>query len=350
MKKISAILAGIFMLFALTMNHAVMAQDDSYVEATQTIQRDVDTLQNRAVTGQGGAGVPAEYLVQQASDIPSDYWAFMEINACVKEGIIPLNSDGTFSPDTVVKRVDFASWILNALDNATFQITVHSNYSDVNENTPGYETVLRNDQIGLVYGYPDGTFQPERIITKAETNSIMSHITKDYPVGESVLGAFTDADAIPAWARHTYEKTVRYNLYVNHPDPYEFLPNKQLNRAEAAVLLYRLRNQINLVKKAYKAERMLGIEHLDVTPLAPANTVQVTDRRLIVDAGNVIKVAFTNRFTQTHKNETCTKDYFYLPGMIKMELSMIHWCIMSAIYPNVVMWFYLWILILIMAN
>ncbi|MCR4881207.1 MAG: S-layer homology domain-containing protein [bacterium] len=303
MKKISAILVSIFMLFALTFNHAVQAEDGAYYQESQTVNQDVDTLKNRAITGQNNnANVPSEYLVQQASDVPDDYWAAMEINACIKEGIIPLNSDGTFSPESVVKRVEFAQWILNALENSTFQITVHSNYSDVNEQTPGYETILRNDQIGLVYGYTDGEFKPERIITKAETNSIMSHITKDYPVGESVLGAFTDSDTIPAWARHTYEKTVRYNLYVNHPDPYEFLPNKQLNRAEAAVLLYKLRNQLNLVKKAYKAERMLGVEHLDVTPLAPCNTVQVTDRRLIVDAGNVIKVAFTNRFNSKNYN------------------------------------------------
>ena len=303
MKKISSILVSIFVLFALVCNHAVKAQDGAYYEESQTVNQDVDTLRNRAITGQDNKqNAPAEYLHSQISDIPDDYWAALEINACVKEGIIPLNPDGTFSPDTVVKRVEFAEWILNALDNSTFQITVHSNYSDVNEHTPGYETILRNDQIGLVYGYTDGEFKPERIITKAETNSIMSHITKDYPVGESVLGAFSDSDSIPAWARHTYEKTVRYNLYVNHPDPYEFLPNNQLNRAEAAVLLYRLRNQLNLVKKAYKAERMLGVEHLDVTPLAPCNTVQVTDRRLIVDAGNVIKVAFTNRFNSKNFN------------------------------------------------
>ena len=303
MKKFSLLLVSIFMLFALTFNHAANAEDGYYVNETQTVDQNVDTLRNRAITGQNNKqNVPAEYLVQQASDVPNDYWASMEINACIKEGIIPLEADGTFSPETVVKRVEFAEWILNALENSTFQITVHSNYSDVNEYTPGYETILRNDQIGLVYGYTDGLFRPERIITKAETNSIMSHITKDYPVGESVLGAFTDADDIPAWARHTYEKTIRYNLYVNHPDEYELLPNKQLNRAEAAVLLYKLRQQLNLVKKAYKAEKMLGVEHLDVTPLAPANTVQVTDRRLIVDAGNVLKLAFTNRFNSKNYN------------------------------------------------
>ena len=72
----------------------------------------------------------------------------------------------------------------------------------------------------------------------------MSHITKDVPAGESVLGGYVDAAEIPSWATHTYEKTVRYGLFVNHPDSAEFLPNKDLNRAEAAVLLYKLRKAV----------------------------------------------------------------------------------------------------------
>ena len=303
MKRFSTVLMSVFVLFALFgFNTAkadeIVAEEQTVTQETTTVEQDLTKLKNRVEmpSSSSTAAVPAEYKEQAASDVPEDYWAATEINACIKEGIIPLFDDGTFDPEAVVKRVDFATWILNALENSTFLITVHSKYSDVDEQTPGYEAILRNDQIGLIYGYPDGTFQPERIITKAETNSIMSHITKDFPIGESVLNSFSDSDEIPVWARHTYEKTVKYGLYVNHPDSLEFLPNKQLNRAEAAVLLYKLRRQLDLVKKAYKAERILGTEHLNVTPLAPANTVQVTDQRLIVDAGNVIKVAFANRF------------------------------------------------------
>ena len=266
MKKFSAVLVSVFMLFSLCSFNAAMAdeavtEEQAVVEQT-TVEQDLTNLKNRAETpskNSSSAIVPAGYKEQLASDVPDDYWAATEINACIKEGIIPVYDDRTFNPEAVVKRVDFATWILNALENSTFLITVHSKYSDVDEQTEGYEAILRNDQIGLIYGYPDGTFQPERIITKAETNSIMSHITKDFPIGESLLNGFSDKDEIPAWARHTYEKTVKYGLYVNHPDSLEFLPNKQLNRAEAAVLLYKLRMQLDLVKKAYKAERVLEL-------------------------------------------------------------------------------------------
>jgi len=310
MKKISVVLMCMVALFFMTKNNVAQALENevnvhnsniesSKVETTK-VENVTDSLPQRAESGEKHVNNNA--IISQIKDIPNDYWAAMEINAVVKEGIMPLYDDGTFSPDVVVRRIDFTNWILNALENNSFQITVHCNYSDVNEKTEGYETILRNDQLGLVYGYPDGTFKPQRVITKAESNSIMSHITKDMPVGDSVLGEFTDTKDIPAWARHTYEKTVRYGLYVNHPNLMEFLPNKDLNRAEAAVLLYKLRNALNLVKKAYKAEKMLGVEHLDVTPLAPANTVQVTDRRLIVDAGNVLKIAFASRFNSKNYN------------------------------------------------
>ena len=313
------ILLSMFMLFALTFsaayadNYEGQATEETvfqetpktygttYTEETQTEERtqDVNTLEMRAKKQAVGT---MDIGPSRIKDIPDDYWASMEINACVNEGIMPLYADGTFSPEEVVKRVDFADWVLRALDNYTFEITVKNNYWDIDENTRGYDVILRNDQIGLVYGYPNGSFQPERVITKAETNSIMSHITKDMEIGESILGGFSDTPDIPKWALHTYEKTVRYGLYVNHPDLNEFLPNKQLNRAEAAVLLYRLREKLNLVKKVYTAEKVLGVEHLNVTPLAPANTVRVTDKRVIVDQGNVIKVAFTNRFNSKNYN------------------------------------------------
>lgn len=306
MKKFSALLVSIFTLLALTTTNVIAQEientqvepatiNEEVVVEEATVEETTDSLEMRA-SQQGKNEVPVANITSTISDIPSDYWASMEINSVINDGIMSLYDDGTFAPDVVVKRVDFAKWVLNALDNSTFQITVQNNYSDVTEETEGYEAILRNDQLGLIYGYPDGTFQPDRIITKAETNSIMSHITKDVPAGDTVLGGYVDTTDIPNWAVHTYEKTVRYGLYVNHPNSDEFLPNKDLNRAEAAVLLYKLRKALNLVKKAYKAETLLGTEHLNVTPLAPANTVQVTDKRIIVDAGNVIKVAFASKF------------------------------------------------------
>ena len=207
MKKISAFLVSIFMLFAFTTT-AINAQDfdaqteeeaiqeevideeeavieesdeeileETTVEET-TVEETTDSLQMRA-NQQGENEVPVNNVTSSIADIPSDYWASMEINSVINDGIMTLYDDGTFAPDVVVRRVDFAKWVLNALDNSTFQITVQNNYSDVDETTDGYEAILRNDQLGLIYGYPDGTFQPDRIITKAETNSIMSHITKD---------------------------------------------------------------------------------------------------------------------------------------------------------------------------
>ncbi len=341
MKKISAFLVSIFMLFAFTTFQAdaklfkktqtetapleVEQTQDATIEENSTEKlttesenskseeatnneettiEETTTVQEESTnsTEDTNNEIPVNNVSSQISDIPNDYWASTEINSVVKDGIIPLYDDGTFAPEVVVRRVDFAKWVLNALDNSTFQITVQNNFSDVNENTEGYETILRNDQLGLIYGYPDGTFRPEKVITKAETNSIMSHITKDVPAGETVLTPYVDKNNIPSWAVQTYEKTIRYGLFVNHPNPNELLPNKDLNRAEAAVLLYKLRNALNLVKKAYKSETILSTEHLNVTPLAPCNTVQITDKRIIVDQGNVIKVAFASNFNSKNYN------------------------------------------------
>ena len=84
-------------------------------------------------------------------------------------------------------------------------------------------------------------------------------------------------------------------MYVNYPDEKELLPNKKLNRAETAVLLYKLKNQLDLVKSQYK-NAGLAVEHLDVYDKAEVNTVTITETGKVVDAKNVLKVYFVNDF------------------------------------------------------
>ncbi|MDD3593856.1 MAG: S-layer homology domain-containing protein [Candidatus Gastranaerophilales bacterium] len=241
---------------------------------------------------------------RQITDVPSNYWAHKEIHSVVADGIMTVSADGKFNPEAAVSRVSFADMVLKALENDRFQITITNKFTDVDSNTPKFDSIMRSEQLGLVYGYPDKTFRPDRIMTKAEANSVMSHITKDTVSDASLLNGFVDKGNIPAWALKTYEKTVKYGLYVNYPDAKEFLPAKELNRAEAAVLLYKLRNALNLVKDQYKLkETILKTEHLSVVANAPNNTVQITNIRKIIDVNNVIKVAFTTHFNSKNYNE-----------------------------------------------
>src|SRR5574344_588373 len=171
------------------------------------------------------------------NDVSSNYWATKEINQIVNAGIMDLDSNCNFYPEKSMTRSQFVHALLKVLSNDNLNVNIQNSFSDVKATDSDYADILRSQQLGLVYGYPDGTFRPTKALLRSETTSILSHITKESYTNPNNLSKFTDEKSIPAWAKDAYAKTVHYGLYVNYPDSRVLNPNKDLTRAEAAVLL-----------------------------------------------------------------------------------------------------------------
>lgn len=235
--------------------------------------------------------VPA--LAASISDVSQNYWASKEINVVVDDNIMTLNAD-RFNPEAYMTRVEFVNALLKVLSNDNLNVSIPNKFSDVSKANPNYDNILRSQQLGLVYGYPNGTFQPERVMLRSEAQSVISHITKDMTADKAILDQFKDAADIPAWATNVYAKTINYGIYVNHPDSRELRPADSLTRAEAAVLLAKLRDRLGLVKSQYIGATI--VEHLDVNKKAPSNEVRVNNIQSIIAEGNVLTVAFDEKF------------------------------------------------------
>ena len=233
------------------------------------------------------------------ADVGENYWANKEINIVVDNDIMSLNGK-QFNPEGNMTRVEFVNALLKVLSNENLNVSIENKFSDVTKATESYENILRSQQLGLVYGYPDGTFQPERTVLRSEAQSVISHITKDMNADKSILNQFKDANAVPAWATNVYAKTINYGIYVNYPDSRELRPNDNLSRAEAAVLLARLKGKLDLVKQEYIGATT--VEHLAVTKKAPNNEVKVNNVERVISEGNVLAVAFEDKFkSEEHK-------------------------------------------------
>ncbi len=233
------------------------------------------------------------------NDVSSDYWASAQINQMVDEGIMSLDSNGNFNPAGSVERADFTSMLIKVLNQSSLDVYIENPFEDVDVKTKNYDDIMRSEQIGLVYGYPDGTFRPANDVNKAEVTSAVSHITKDTIYDMSILDDFVDTDKIPDWAKLAYAKTVKYNLFVNYPDRTKFEPDRDITRAETAVLLAKLKNAISNVKEEYtsqEVEKSLSVEHLSIHKNAAANTVTITNMRKIIAEGNILQVSFVEKF------------------------------------------------------
>lgn len=231
-------------------------------------------------------------------DVSQNYWAQPEIASVVGDSIMTLTG-GNFNPEGKITRADFVSALLKVLGNDDLEVKTKLKYSDVPKSYYAYNAIARSQQIGLVYGYPNGTFQPNHAMLRDEAQSVISHITLEGTVDEdNVLSNYSDASKVPSWAKHIYAKTLSYGIYVNHPDEKELRPEDTLTRAEAAVLLYRLKQRLDLVKDQYKksTETILGTEHLTMVKKAPSHDVTITNLRNIILEGNVLEVSFNEQF------------------------------------------------------
>lgn len=244
-------------------------------------------------------------ISKQLADITAEHWAAQEILTVINGGIMGITADGYFNPDEVMTRADFTTTLLRALGHKEVTNEQDNKFTDVTPDFWAYQDILKSQRLGLIYGYGDNTFKPLNNITKAEVESVVSHITEDADyIDDSVLDAFSDKDKIPAWAVERYAKAVDMGVYVNYPDKTMLQPNKLLTRAECAVILFKLRDVLGNVKKEFVAEeKTLGIEHLTVSDDAKTNEVIVTNFRKIIKAGNILKIQFAEDFSSKRYTE-----------------------------------------------
>jgi len=242
---------------------------------------------------------------KQLADITSEHWAAQEILTVVNGGIMGITAEGYFNPDEDMTRADFTATLLRALGHRDAENSNENIFKDVAPDFWAYQDILKSQRLGLIYGYGDNTFRPLNNITKAEVESVISHITEDSGfIDSAVLDVFADKNDIPDWAIERYAKAVDMGVYVNHPDKLMLQPNKKLTRAECAVILYKLRDALENVKKEFVAEeKTLGIEHLNVSADAKSNEVEITNFRKIIKAGNILKIQFAENFSSKRYTE-----------------------------------------------
>ncbi|MDG0792381.1 X2-like carbohydrate binding domain-containing protein [Cohnella ginsengisoli] len=96
--------------------------------------------------------------------------------------------------------------------------------------------VERAVTLGIVTGYPDGTFRPDANVTRQEIAAIL---IRSLPVDTGAAPpAFRDAGAIGDWASEAVNQVAALGLIVGYEDG-TFRPNERLTRSDLAVLIWR---------------------------------------------------------------------------------------------------------------
>ena len=116
------------------------------------------------------------------TDVASDAWYNTAVSAMTKAGIVDGYPDGTFRPDAPITRAEMAKIIslFAKLDKS------ESRFSDIAGHwAEAYIKLAAGN--GWIAGYPDGTFGPQRNITRAETATMINRVIDRVPSEESHL-------------------------------------------------------------------------------------------------------------------------------------------------------------------
>ncbi len=108
-------------------------------------------------------------------DVPSDYWAYDQIVKLVELGILKGYPDGTFKPENNVTRAEFATMVVLA-KKLTLVSPATPSFKDVPTTHWAYKYVETAVRAGYLKGYPDGTFGPSRTITREEIAAVMVNV------------------------------------------------------------------------------------------------------------------------------------------------------------------------------
>ncbi len=165
------------------------------------------------------------------------HWAEDAVAALYEKEIVNGKSDTEYGPEQQVTRAEFAAFLARTfgLEQKEYQ----GIFQDVPEHAWYAEIVQAVYDSGIFTG-DEENFRPEDPITRAEAAKTLVNAAET--LGAMVLtdtgiSQFADSAYIPSWAAEQVGKAAGASWVSGMPDG-GFYPNKQLTRAEAAVMLY----------------------------------------------------------------------------------------------------------------
>jgi hypothetical protein len=207
---------------------------------SQNIETKSNQKQPQLIAQTDSSGAEGVTFTKQLalSDIQGN-WAESFIAFLNQRGIIEGFPDGTFRPDELVTRAQFAAMLLKAFPkapvrNATQFVDLPANYWGKNAIEAAYMT-------GFLEGYPGNIFRPEQNIPRVQALVALTtglNLAAKMSTPTILNSYFQDAAQIPDYASQKVTAALENNLIVNYPNLQILNPNQVATRAEVAAFIY----------------------------------------------------------------------------------------------------------------
>jgi uncharacterized repeat protein (TIGR02543 family) len=161
-----------------------------------------------------------------------EQWANTAISTVSGMGVVKGYPDGTFAPEKPMTRAEFATMLARFYDSGQDSAATHP-FSDVSEHWAERE-IARAYALGLISGYPDGTFRPDANITRAEAVTLINRITDRCVLDDPAdmldgMIVWPDNMNIGAWYYYAVQEASNSHEYVHGEDNHywtKLIPNR----------------------------------------------------------------------------------------------------------------------------
>ena len=166
--------------------------------------------------------LPKSAIVAQAqtatfTDVPPNYWASDYIEGLARLNVISGFGDGTFKPDEIVTRAQFAAILRQAF--LSSQPATAQPFADVPADYWAADAISAARSAGFLSGYPGNKFGPNDWISRVDTLvSLANGLKLPAANPEESLAEYTDASSLPDYARPAIAAAAQANIIVSYPN------------------------------------------------------------------------------------------------------------------------------------
>ena len=181
------------------------------------------------------------------------HWAEETVNELASRRILDNIGKENLVPNKKATRAEFAQIITKAL--GLMQKGVGKDlFRDVSEEDTYYDAVTLANEYGIISGYGNGNFRPDKEITREESMVMMIRAMKvakvDVSLNEeevnTLLSRYKDNSNISPWAREYVAICIKLGIVEGRPNG-TVAPKDSISMAEMAVMIHRLLRSSDLM-------------------------------------------------------------------------------------------------------
>lgn len=166
------------------------------------------------------------------TDVKKGFWGYGEITKLNERGLIKGYPDGTFKPDNTITRAEAATIIAREFN---LKATKSPSFKDLKSTHYAYNEIAAVAEKGIITGREAGSFSPDGKLTRAEMATIL---TRAYNLTGTTTAKFPDVTS-KHWAYKNIQIIIANKLTEGYDDG-TFKPDRQISRAEFAAFLDRI--------------------------------------------------------------------------------------------------------------